>query len=126
MGEKKGCLTWGCLGGGGGASERPGGLGRLNQPAGPPGGTSAGRHGRRAEPPEPNRPSRTAAEGTACSFRPAAMMGWLSPPPSTESPHRENYVHPHPGPQFVGNRRTQITATIVRLLHDMSQSTQAK
>ena len=32
---------------------------------------SAGRHRRRrAEPPEPNRPSRTAAEGTAGSFRP--------------------------------------------------------
>ena len=48
----------GMLGGGGGdASERPGGL--------------AGRHRRRAEPLEPNRPRRTAAEGTAGSFRPA-------------------------------------------------------
>ena len=35
---------------------------------------SAGRHRRRAEPPEPNRPSRTAAEGTAGSFRPTSTL----------------------------------------------------
>ena len=92
VGEKKGCLTWGSLGGGGGgASERPGGsagrpagrttgqvgsggpAGRLGRPNCRPvvrPAESAGRHRRRAEPPEPNRPSRTAAEGTAGSFRP--------------------------------------------------------
>ena len=102
VGEKKGCLTRGSLGGGGGgASERPGGsASRVGRPdrravvrpagrvgSGGPAGRrrpkcrpavrpaeSAGRHRRRAEPPEANRPSRTAAEGTAGSFRPT--QGW--------------------------------------------------
>ena len=39
---------------------------------------SAGRHRRRAEPPEPNWPSRTAAKGTAGSFRPAQSGGTIS------------------------------------------------
>ena len=39
---------------------------------------SASRHRRRAEPPEPNRPSRSAAEGTAGSFRPAGE-GYITP-----------------------------------------------